>query len=132
MPVQFPEIRNIFRGEQLGGRFGYFYFFLLGGGGEGGSPRCWEGGGDFLLKIPGGGGFSRAGEGGGARGREGVCGEWGRGGLNNFFSGPKCPPRQRAPENATRPKTQAFWERSQIACVFGCVAFSGALWRLPN
>ena len=24
-----------------------------------------------------------------------------------------------------------FWERS-ITCIFGCVAFSGALWRLPN
>ena len=38
-----------------------------------------------------GGGFSH--EKGGARGREGVCGEWG-GGAKYFFPRPKCPPRQ--------------------------------------
>ena len=37
--------------------------------------------------------------------------------------------------NKEHPKTQhtrkrRFWEQS-ITCVFGCVAFSGALWRLP-
>ena len=74
----------------LGGRFGYFLFFF--GRGEGrGSPRRWGGGGfDFLLKIPGGGGSSR----GGSEGPGGCCGELGNlgGGLNIFFSGPKCPP----------------------------------------
>ena len=63
-----------------------FYFFLLGGG-EGGVRGAGRGGGgDFLLKIPGGG-VSRAGGGRGARGRESVCGELGGGGLNIFFRG---------------------------------------------
>ena len=39
-------------------------------------------------------------------------------------------------ENNKHPKTQQsrnrrFWERSMI-CVFGCVAFSGVLWRQPK
>ena len=38
--------------------------------------------------------------------------------------------------NKEHPKTQhtqkrRFWKRS-VTCVFGCVAFSGAFWRLPN
>ena len=39
-------------------------------------------------------------------------------------------------ETKSTPKTQhtrkrRFWKRS-VTCVFGCVAFSGAFWRLPN
>ena len=37
-------------------------------------------------------GWGRAGRGGGARGREGVCAEFGGGGTKYFFSGPKRPP----------------------------------------
>ena len=69
-----------------------FYFFLLGERGKGESEAAGEGGVDILVKIPEGGGSPE-----GRRGREGVCGElgiWGGGGggLNFFFSGPKCPP----------------------------------------
>ena len=43
------------------------------------------------MEIPGGGGVSRVGggrEGEGARGREGICGDfWGGGGAKYFFSG---------------------------------------------
>ena len=73
----------------LGGRFGYLLFFLLGDGVGGVRSAGREGGGRFLMKVPGeGGGFSREGE--GPRGREGVCGELGNsfgGGLNIFFRG---------------------------------------------
>ena len=65
-----------------------FYFFSSGRG-KGESEASGGGGGRSLLKFPGGGGFRR-----GPRGRESVCselGNWG-GGLNIFFSGPKCPP----------------------------------------
>ena len=53
------------------------------------------GGSFFLLRIPGGGGVWR---GGGAEGLGGCLRRignfffWGGGGLNIFFSGPKCPP----------------------------------------
>ena len=60
-------------------------FFLLRGG-EGESEAPGRGGGRFLLRIPGWGGVL-PGEGGGARGREGVCGEFGGGGLNILFRG---------------------------------------------
>ena len=66
----------------LGGRFGYFYFFCSGEGK--GEPEAPGGGGDFLWKIPGAG-VSRVGGGGGARGREGVCGEFGGGGGAKYF-----------------------------------------------
>ena len=70
-----------------------FYFFLLGEG-KGESEAAGRGVGlDILLKIPEGGGGLQLGR----RAREGVCGElgiWGGGGLNFFFSGPKCPPRK--------------------------------------
>ena len=49
------------------------------------------------------------------------------------FSSALCSPLRGA---KTHPKMQhtrnrRFWERS-ISCIFGCVTFSGALWRLPN
>ena len=77
----------------LGGRSGYFYFFFcLGRGmGEFEAPEG-EGGIGFQLKIPRGEGVSRRG-----RGQEGVCcelGNFGGGGLNIFFSGPKRPPEK--------------------------------------
>ena len=60
-----------------------FYFSLLGEG-EGGVRGAREGGGNFLLKMPGGGsGFQE-----GPRGRQGACSESGNlggGGLNIFF-----------------------------------------------
>ena len=72
-----------------------FYFFLLGDGEGGVRGRREAGGvGFFLLKIPEGGGVSRR---GGDEG-PGECrqriGDLGGGGLNIFFSGPKCPPRK--------------------------------------
>ena len=73
-----------------------FFFFSAQGGGRG-SLRLREGAGGsvfYLKSQEGGGGGSPAQE--GPRGREGVCGElgnfFGGGGLNLFFSGPKCPP----------------------------------------
>ena len=56
----------------------------------------WGDGDRFFIENPRrGGGGSPAQE--GPRGREGVCGKLGNlgggGGLNIFFSGPKCPPR---------------------------------------
>ena len=78
--------------HKLGGRFGYFLFFWSGrGNGESEVP---EGGGVSVLiaKSQEWKGFQ---EGEGPRGWEGVCGELGnfwRGGLHFFFSGPKCPP----------------------------------------
>ena len=62
------------------GRFGYFLFFSARGRGEGGVRGAGGGGSDFLLKITGRGGVSRADGGRGARGREGVCREFGGGG----------------------------------------------------
>ena len=63
------------------------------GEGESGAPG--GEGDDFLLKIPGGGAGGPHGMGGEARGREGVCGEFGEGGgAKYFFSGPKFPPRE--------------------------------------
>ena len=64
----------------------FFIFFFRSGEGKGESEAPGEGATIFLLKIPGGG-VSRAGGGGGMRGREGVCGEFGGGGLNIFFRG---------------------------------------------
>ena len=57
-----------------------FYFFSPSGEGKGVPEAPGRGGGGaiFLWKIPGGG--SPGGWGGGARGREGVCGEFGGGG----------------------------------------------------
>ena len=77
---------------KLGGRFGYFLFFSARGRGRG-SARRREGGGDFLLKIPGGE-VSRAGGSRGARGREGVCGEFGGRGAKYFFFGAEIPTKQ--------------------------------------
>ena len=68
----------------------FFIFFLLGEG-EGGSPRPPGGGGRFSIENPRRGGGSPGGAegpGGGLR-RIGDLG----GGVNIFFSGPKCPPR---------------------------------------
>ena len=70
----------------LGGRFGYFLFFLLGGG-EGRVRGAGKGGGRFFIEYPRRGGVSWAGGAGGSRGQEGVCGEFGGGGLNIFFRG---------------------------------------------
>ena len=71
-----------------------FYLFPLGEGkGESEVPGGGEGDG-ILLKIPGGGGFSGRVGAAGRQGWEGVCGEFGGGGLTIFFSGPKCPPRK--------------------------------------
>ena len=64
-----------------------FYFFCSGEG-KGESEVQGRGGGGlrFLLKIPGGGSPGER-RGRGARGREGVCGESGGGGVNIFFRG---------------------------------------------
>ena len=64
--------------------------FLLGGGERGVRATGRRVGVGFLLKIPGGGG-----EGGGRGGWEGVCREFGGGGVKFFFSGPKRTPRKR-------------------------------------
>ena len=65
-------------------------FFLLGGG-EGGVGGTRRGGGvRFSIENHRRGVFQE--RGGGLRGWEVVCGEFGGGGLNFFFSGPKCPP----------------------------------------
>ena len=77
-----------------GWTFRIFLMFFCSGEGKGESEAPGSGGGRFfLLKIPGGGG------GGGstrrvrgARGWEGVDGEFG-GGAKYFFSGPNFPPR---------------------------------------
>ena len=75
----------------LGGRFGYFLFFSPRGRGRG-CPRRRDGGGRIFSGKSQEGGLP-VGGGGGARGREGVCGEFGGGGgAKYFFSGPKCPP----------------------------------------
>ena len=67
-----------------------FYFFCSGERkGEFEAPGGGRGD-DFLLKIPGRG-VSRAGRGGGARGWEGVCGEFGWGGAKYFFFGAEIP-----------------------------------------
>ena len=65
-----------------------FFVFLLGGG-EGGVRGAGRGRGTIFIENPrrGGGGVSQARGGRGARGREGVCGEFGEGGLNIFFRG---------------------------------------------
>ena len=74
----------------LGGRFGYFLFFSARGSGKGSPRRREEGGGRFLIENPSRGGLPGRAE--GARGWEGVCGEfWAGGGvgggLNIFFRG---------------------------------------------
>ena len=58
----------------LGGRSGYFLFFLLGGA-ERGAGVGKGGGGTIFVENPTRG-VSWAGGGGGARGWEGVCGEF--------------------------------------------------------
>ena len=69
-----------------------FNFFSARGRGRG-SPRRREGGGNFLLKIPGGGGGSPGWVGAGGRGAGRVfAGNFGGGGAKYFFSGPKFPP----------------------------------------
>ena len=67
----------------LGGRFGYFLFSLLGGG-EGGVQGDREGVGRFLVENPRGGGCL-PGRGEWQGGREGVCREFGGGGVLNIF-----------------------------------------------
>ena len=70
----------------LGGRFGYFLFFSAPGRGRE-SGATGRGGGRFLIENPrrGGGLQERVGRGEGAG--EGVCREFGGGGLNIFFRG---------------------------------------------
>ena len=71
-----------------------FFIFFCSGRGKGESEAPGGVGDRCFIENPrrGGGGEGRE----GARGRE-VCGELGNfeggGGLNFFFSGPKCPPR---------------------------------------
>ena len=78
------ENPRLFRGFPcfLGGHFGYLLFFLLGAG-EGGVRGAGRVGGAILFfngKSQEGGGFQGGwGAGGSARGREGVCGEFGIG-----------------------------------------------------
>ena len=60
-----------------------FFFFSARGRGKG-SPRHREGG-TIFIENPRKGGVSRAGGGRGARGWEGVCGEFGKGGQIFFF-----------------------------------------------
>ena len=95
------------------GHFGCFFFSARGGGG---SSRGQEGGGFcFILKIlqeRGVGGVSQE-RGGGVRGWESVWGEFGGGGVNIFFSGPKCPPSlvRKAPDTFqfSRHVMRAIW-----------------------
>ena len=70
--------------SKLGGRFGYFLFFFFCSGGEGESeaPVGWVA--RLFIENPRRGGVSRARE-RGARGWEGVCGEWGGGGVFFLF-----------------------------------------------
>ena len=76
----------------LGGRFGYLLvFFFCSGRGKGGSEAPGDGGGRFLLGIPGGGGGFQEGKGVSRRVVRSELGNWG-GGLNFFVSGPKRPP----------------------------------------
>ena len=94
-----------------------FYFFLLGGGERGvrGAGRGW---GRFLIENPRKG-VSRAGGGGGASGREGVCGEWGGGGVaKNFFSGPKFPPRFSTQGKNCRKASKVFFDYFRAAPLF--------------
>ena len=65
----------------LGGRFGHFLFFLLGEG-EVGVRSASRGGGDVVLRIPGGGVSQVCGGGGGRV----FAGNWG-GGAKYFFRG---------------------------------------------
>ena len=94
-PCKNKGLRRLHR-PKLGGRFGYLYYFFVLGGGEGGARGVGKGaGGGLLLKIPGGGGgVLPGGRGRGARGWEGVCGDFG-GGLNIFF-GAESPTKQNA------------------------------------
>ena len=57
-----------------------FIFSAWGSGVEGGVRGTMRGRGTIFSENPGGGGVSRAGGGRGARGREGVCAEFGGGG----------------------------------------------------
>ena len=81
---------SLTEGHHLGGRFGYFLFVLIGGR-EGAVRGARKGGGRFSLKIPGGGVGSPR-RGGGGEGSGGCLRGISGGGLNIFFSGPKCPP----------------------------------------
>ena len=102
-------ILQVWYRAQLGGRFGYFLFFLLRGrkGGVRGPGTGGEGS-VFIEKSQEGGESQR--------GRMGVRGAgrvWefsGGGGLNIFFFGPKCPPRQKLlnPGNVK----SYFWKKS--------------------
>ena len=65
-----------------------FYFFSVRGGRKEASEHV--AGVGFLLKIEGGGGGGIRGGGGGGQVLQGCL--RGGGGLNIFFSGPKCPP----------------------------------------
>ena len=69
-----------------------FYFFCSGEG-KGESGATGRGGCRFLLKIPGKGGGGLPGGGGEGAGRV-SAGHLGGRGLNIFFGGPKCPPRE--------------------------------------
>ena len=70
--------------------FRIFFIFFCSGRGKGESEAPGEGGGRFLVKIPGGG-VSRTGGAEGPGGRPQRIGEFWRGGVKYFFSGPKCP-----------------------------------------
>ena len=71
--------------------FRIFFIFSARGRGRGRGARKGLGGVSFLLTIPGGG-SPRTEEEGGGRGAGMVsAGNLGGGGLNIFFSGPKCP-----------------------------------------
>ena len=85
-----------------------------------GSPRRQEGGGRFLLKIPGGGGVfllkipGGGGEREGPRGREVSAANWGilgGGGGLNIFWGPKRPPS---------PVSKIFKNKRKTKCDRGC------------
>ena len=78
--------------KELGGRFGYFFFGS--GAGKGGEASEEAAGGGGSIKIEGGGGVRGGGVGGG-RALEGMSVGRGGGGAKYFFSGPKCPPRER-------------------------------------
>ena len=69
-----------------------FKFFSARGGGKGESETPGGVGDWFFLKIPGGGGGPGGAEGPGGCLRR-IRNFFGVGGLNFFFSGPKCPPR---------------------------------------
>ena len=115
----------------------FFIFFLLLGGGEGGVRGAGRGRETIFMENPKGGVVSRACGGRGARGREGVCGEFGGGGGAKyfFFSGPKFPPSNCCKidthtHQLRRNKRTNIFSRTQLATdLESCVLATGRKWK---